>query len=165
MKKHPKPVKGGALNIVLSDILRTSISAEIPANAARVPFSHSDWIYEIKWDGFRALAYVEKGVCRLVSRNGNVFKSFPALASGLPDKLRAGAAVLDGEIVCIDSDGKSRFSPYIPDCEPRWLKIRNTDYSQWAGREELFERERANDPDTGVWNDCVLACAAADVLE
>ena len=72
----------------------------MPLGRVRAPFSHSDWVYEIKWDGFRALAYVEDGVCRLVSRNGNVFKSFPALASGLPDKLRAGAAVLDGEIVC-----------------------------------------------------------------
>jgi ATP-dependent DNA ligase len=38
---------------------------------------------------------------------------------------------------------KHRFSPYIPDSQPGWLKIRNTDYSQWVGREELFERERA----------------------
>ena len=64
------------------------------------------WIYEIKWDGFRALAYVEDGVCRLTSRNGNVLKSFPDLAAGLPNELRANAAVLDGEIVCLDSDGK-----------------------------------------------------------
>src|SRR5437764_6766140 len=76
-----------------------------PLGRARAPFSHSDWIYEIKWGGFRALAYVEDCVCRLVSRNGNIFKSFPALASGLPDELRAGAAVLDGEIVCLDSEG------------------------------------------------------------
>ena len=216
----------------------------MPLGRARAPFSHSDWIYEIKWDGFRALAYVEDGVCRLVSRNGNVFKSFPALTSALPDELRAGAAVLDGEIVCLDSDGKSqfedllfrrgearfqafdllwcegddlrysplierkarlrgitpqcgawllrsghvehegeeffklacehdlegivakhRFSPYILDSEPRWLKIRNTEYSQWSGREELFERERANDPDVGLWDECALVCAAPDVSE
>ena len=30
---------------------------------------------------------------------------------------------------------------YIPDSEPKWLKIRNTDYSQWFGCEELLERE------------------------
>jgi ATP-dependent DNA ligase len=30
------------------------------------PFDHPDWIYEIKFDGFRALAYVESGKCRLV---------------------------------------------------------------------------------------------------
>jgi hypothetical protein len=39
---------------------------------ARDPFSHPEWLYEIKWDGFRALAYADKlWVCRLVSRNGN----------------------------------------------------------------------------------------------
>ena len=59
---------------------------------------------------------------------------------------------------------KHRFSPYIPDSEPRWLKIRNTDYSQWAGREELFERERANDPDLILWDDCTFACAAVEAL-
>jgi len=85
----------------------------MPLGRARAPFSHSDWIYEIKWDGFRALAYIEDGVCRLVSRKGNVFKSFPAFTVGLPDDLRASAAVLDGEIVCLDSDGKSQFEELL----------------------------------------------------
>ena len=48
------------------------------------PFSHPDWLYEIKWDGFRSLVYVENGECRLVSRNGNDFKSFPALNKAFP---------------------------------------------------------------------------------
>jgi len=43
------------------------------------PFSHPDWLFDVKWDGFRCLAYIEHGRCRLVSRNGNEFKSFPAL--------------------------------------------------------------------------------------
>src|SRR5262249_22990992 len=85
----------------------------MPLGRARTPFSHSEWIYEIKWDGFRALAYVDDGLCRLVSRNGNDFKSFPALAAGLADELRAGAAVLDGEIVCLDDDGKSQFEELL----------------------------------------------------
>ena len=38
------------------------------------PFEHSDWIFEPKLDGFRAVAYVEGGACRLVSRNRNAFK-------------------------------------------------------------------------------------------
>ncbi len=54
---------------------------------------------------------------------------------------------------------KHRFSPYIPDSEPGWLTIRNADYSQWVAREELFERERANDPDVTRWDECALACA------
>lgn len=85
----------------------------MPLGRARAPFSHSDWIYEIKWDGFRALAYVEDGVCQLISRSGNVFKSFPALTAALPDELGAGAAVVDGEIVCLSSDGKSQFEDLL----------------------------------------------------
>ena len=73
------------------------------------PFNHPDWIFEIKWDGFRALAYVEDGRCRLVSRNGNEFKSFSGLNVALPLECRAKRAVLDGEIVCLDKRGNSQF--------------------------------------------------------
>jgi ATP-dependent DNA ligase len=57
--------------------------------------------------GFRTLAYIHKGGCRLISRNGNQFKSFPVLAESLPDELRCRSAVLDGEIVCLDCQGTS----------------------------------------------------------
>jgi hypothetical protein len=40
-------------------------------------------------------------------------------------------------------------------------KVRNQQYSQWIGREELFERKRGSDPDFPVWDGCALACAAA----
>jgi hypothetical protein len=52
---------------------------------------------------------------------------------------------------------KRKFDPYLPG-HARWLKIRNTSYSQWEGREELFERERGSDPDVSLWDGCVLAC-------
>ena len=42
----------------------------------------------------------------------------------------------------------------------KWLKIRNQQYSQWAGRDELFERERESDPDT-LWDACTLVCEDA----
>jgi ATP-dependent DNA ligase len=42
---------------------------------------------------------------------------------------------------------KHKDSPYLPERETTWLKIRNRSYSQWVGREELFERERCGDPD------------------
>jgi bifunctional non-homologous end joining protein LigD len=42
---------------------------------------HAEWIFELKYDGFRALAFIDDGTCRLVSRNGNRFKSFSTLAS------------------------------------------------------------------------------------
>ena len=53
---------------------------------------------------------------------------------------------------------KRKFDPYI-EKQASWRKIRNTNYSQWAGREELFDREREVDPDLSLWGDCVRACA------
>ena len=44
------------------------------------PFDRDDWLFEIKHDGFRSLAYIEKGVCKLVSRNKYDYKRFRDLA-------------------------------------------------------------------------------------
>ena len=43
------------------------------------PFDHSDWLFDTKYDGFRAVCYVESGRCSFVSRRGNVFTRFDAL--------------------------------------------------------------------------------------
>ena len=53
-----------------------------------------------------------------------------------------------------------RFDPYLPD-QANWLKNRNQNYSQWIGREELFECERGGDPDLRLWNECMAACVDA----
>src|SRR5436309_10236707 len=74
------------------------------------PFNDPDWAFEIKWDGFRSLAYIEGDRCRLVSRNSKEFKSFPPLNLALPLECRAQRAVLDGEIVYLDESGNSQFS-------------------------------------------------------
>jgi ATP-dependent DNA ligase len=49
----------------------------------RIPaaFDHSDWLFELKYDGFRALAIVEGHTCRLVSRRGHEFTKFTLLSS------------------------------------------------------------------------------------
>jgi len=55
---------------------------------------------------------------------------------------------------------KDKFAPYFAEGQSTWFKVRNRSYSQWVGREELFERERGSDPDAhGGWDSCVLACA------
>jgi len=72
------------------------------------PFDHQDWIFELKYDGFRALAAIENGRCRLISRNRNAFKSFPGLCAGIANAIR-GEAILDGEIVYLGRDGVPRF--------------------------------------------------------
>jgi bifunctional non-homologous end joining protein LigD len=73
------------------------------------PFDDPDYIFELKHDGFRALAYIDAGECKLVSRNLNHFKSFESLKKSL-DKLPVQNAILDGEIVCLDSQGVSQFN-------------------------------------------------------
>jgi bifunctional non-homologous end joining protein LigD len=223
----------------------------MPLTYTRAPFSHSDWLFEIKWDGFRALLYSDEGSVRLVSRNVKTFKSFPGLCEGLARDLKGRRCTLDGEIVCLDSQGKSQFRDllfrraepvfyafdilwdehapsddeeemrrfrngedvrYLPLCDRKlrlrravpktgerllfcdhiethgeqlfrliceqdlegivakrkgdpyllehatWRKIRNHNYSQWTGREELFERERSSDADFEAWSSCVLVC-------
>ena len=77
----------------------------------RVP-DHSitrTFLYEVKHDGFRALAHVEGHQCRLVSRNGHVFRRWPQLAEELAHALRCWSAVIDGEICCLEPDGRSNF--------------------------------------------------------
>jgi bifunctional non-homologous end joining protein LigD len=81
----------------------------LPLSRTRAPFSHADWLFEIKWDGFRALLHSDNKGVRLVSRNGNAFKSFPGLCEGLARDLKGRRCVLDGEIVCLDSNGKPQF--------------------------------------------------------
>src|SRR5437867_3912916 len=73
------------------------------------PFDHPDWLYEVKFDGFRALAYIEDGKCRLVSRRRNEYKSFRELCVSIASHLNGHTAVLDGEIVCLDQFGRSQF--------------------------------------------------------
>ena len=81
----------------------------MPLAAARGPFDHPDWIYEVKWDGFRALAYIHGHQCKLVSRHGREYKSWPYLMTELAHAVRCEQAVLDGEIVCLQPDGRSHF--------------------------------------------------------
>jgi ATP-dependent DNA ligase len=66
-----------------------------------VPFEHPDRIFEPKLDGFRALAYVEGGTCRLVSRNRNAFKTFEPLAQAIGHELSGWSMLLS----CSDRSG------------------------------------------------------------
>jgi bifunctional non-homologous end joining protein LigD len=73
------------------------------------PFSDASWLFEIKWDGVRALARLEDGSVTLHSRTGApVSKRYPELAS-LPAAIDARNAILDGEIVALDARGHSDF--------------------------------------------------------
>ena len=74
------------------------------------PFDGQEWLYEVKWDGYRAVAFLENGSARLVSRNQNdLTAAYPELRS-IPDFVKARTAVLDGEIVALDEQGRPSFS-------------------------------------------------------
>lgn len=75
-------------------------------------FDDPDWLFELKHDGFRSLAYIENGQCRLVSRHRNTYKSFETLAHHLA-RMRVKSTILDGEIVCLDSEGQSQFKELL----------------------------------------------------
>jgi bifunctional non-homologous end joining protein LigD len=69
------------------------------------------WIYEVKWDGYRALAYIRGGECRLVSRNDNdLTPRFPELARAVAKAVKTPAAVVDGEVCALDDQGRPSFS-------------------------------------------------------
>jgi len=74
------------------------------------PFDDDEWLFEIKWDGYRAVAFVEDGKVRLVSRNQNdLTREYPELKD-LAQSVRAQNAILDGEIVALDREGRASFS-------------------------------------------------------
>jgi bifunctional non-homologous end joining protein LigD len=73
------------------------------------PPASGDWVYEIKWDGVRAICFIESGKLRMLSRNGNAIdKQYPEL-SILPHQVRAQQAIIDGEIAALDPQGRPSF--------------------------------------------------------
>jgi bifunctional non-homologous end joining protein LigD len=76
----------------------------------RVP-SGEAWTFEVKFDGYRAIAYIRGGECRLVSRNDNDLTArFADVAKALVKAVRSPHAVVDGEITRIDPAGRTSFS-------------------------------------------------------
>jgi bifunctional non-homologous end joining protein LigD len=83
------------------------------AQLAGQPPESPDFVYEVKWDGIRAMVALDEGEVRIRSRNGNdITRQFPELL--LPRRaFRATSALVDGEIVCPDVDGKPSFQNVI----------------------------------------------------
>jgi bifunctional non-homologous end joining protein LigD len=74
------------------------------------PAADAQWGFEVKWDGMRALCRVGPGGIRVWSRRGNDFTdAFPELR-GLATALGGKSVVLDGEIVCMEDDGRTSFN-------------------------------------------------------
>ncbi len=80
------------------------------AESIAEPFDGTDWLFEIKWDGYRAVAFIENGKVRLVSRNQNDLTArYPELKD-MARMIKAKTAILDGEVVALDDQGKASFS-------------------------------------------------------
>ncbi len=102
LKKESKKYLPGKTS-KLNNYIKPMLAKEIEE-----PFDDKDWIFEIKWDGYRAVAEVDKGNVSIYSRKGNTFNdSYPAIADELK-KLNI-HATLDGEVVVVDENGKANF--------------------------------------------------------
>jgi bifunctional non-homologous end joining protein LigD len=70
-----------------------------------------NFLFEMKYDGFRGIAYFEKGrPTRLVSRNGNIFSQFQSLNDAISKELKVQSAILDGEVIAPDPTGRPVFN-------------------------------------------------------
>jgi bifunctional non-homologous end joining protein LigD len=91
------------------------------ATLAEQPPRGSEWLFEVKWDGVRAIAFIENEEVRLTSRSGvRCERQYPELAV-IPHQVAAARAVLDGEIAVLDAKGVSQFhliQPRIANADP-----------------------------------------------
>ena len=80
------------------------------AKLVSTPPEGKDWLYELKYDGYRIMAFVEGNNARLITRNGNDYtQRFQAVAYSLIDWASNRAMVLDGEMVITDEQGRTDF--------------------------------------------------------
>jgi hypothetical protein len=77
--------------------------------SGKEPFDDPDWLFDFKYDGFRALLYLEQGSGRFLSRNGNTLTRFDALARAMAAELEVTEAIFDGEVIVADETGRPLF--------------------------------------------------------
>ncbi len=81
------------------------------ATLEKEPPRGEGWLFEVKWDGYRALAYLRQGEAKLVSRNGNDLTGrFPSVAGAVAKAVKTPDCVLDGEVCALDDQGRPSFS-------------------------------------------------------
>jgi bifunctional non-homologous end joining protein LigD len=121
-KRGPETATHGAKNFVFdpknvdgakSSAMPARISVTL-AQLADEAFANPQWLFEIKWDGERALAFIRNGAVEFRSRSGrNITAEYPELKS-VVKQLNARQAIVDGEIVALDSEGRSDFMKIQP---------------------------------------------------
>jgi bifunctional non-homologous end joining protein LigD len=75
----------------------------------RDPFDDPAWLFEPKYDGYRGLLYVTRQCCHFRSKRGNILKRFEQLCYWLREELAVKEAILDGEVVALDTEGRQNF--------------------------------------------------------
>ncbi len=102
--KHRRNIKGA-----LKSAMPQNVSPMLAQIGKGTPPSSDDWIFEVKWDGVRAICYIDSSRLRMVSRNGNPMdRQYPEL-SVLPRHIDATTAILDGEVAALDARGLPSF--------------------------------------------------------
>jgi bifunctional non-homologous end joining protein LigD len=135
------------------------ISPIIPVRR-RDLFESAEWVYELKHDGFRALAYVKEGRCQFVSRRGNEMKRFSDLAACIAKELKVKDEILDGEVVALDGAGRPAFYDLMKrQCQAVyyafdviWLNGRDLRNSSLLERKKIL---RSVIPRKSSWVGCV----------
>ena len=101
--ERPRRASGSEPLTPRYDPMLATLAKEVPRGKG--------WVHEVKWDGYRVLAYVEGGTAKLFSRRRNsLTERFPTVATALPRAVRTPSAVLDGEVVTLDETGRASFS-------------------------------------------------------
>ena len=115
--KTPQAVPKQKLSLSSSSLISKPVKRPMPtvihpmlAESISEPFDNAEWLFEIKWDGYRAVAFIDNGRVRLVSRNQNELTArYPELRD-MAKFIKAKNAILDGEVVALDEQGKASFS-------------------------------------------------------
>jgi len=101
MSKRPATGRAGPVPTIAGPMLATPIDE---------PFDDAAWLFELKWDGYRALVTIAAdGSVTIASRNGNDFTTKFSELSALADGFTERPLVIDGEIVVLDDDGRPSF--------------------------------------------------------
>ncbi len=112
-KTTKSSVSSGSSAVLASTPTKRPMPAKIHpmlAESIEKPFDGPEWLFELKWDGYRAIAFLDGGKVRLVSRNQNdLTPRYPELKD-MGKFIQAKTAILDGEVVALDEEGKASFS-------------------------------------------------------
>src|SRR5712692_6493284 len=131
--KHPTATVSGHLCPTARGARMPVVIHPMLATLVDEPFSNDEWIFETKWDGFRAVCFVQNGSARFVSRNQlDMTHQYPELV-GVGNQVDAREAILDGEIVALDRDGMPRFQLL----QPRVGRKKKSDIEALLGKAKI----------------------------